>query len=198
MTCSRTTSLRLVLCLSVCLSIGTFFFHSWNILTRVKKTCQTKNSITDVFSFTVPPNATIFPKNLLTLQALEPLTLTCAVQGDPQPSVDWTWNGVPDMPNARFSQNKTTLTIAHVGLSDEGLYECMASNRAGNSSAVALLNVQGKPAMNSSSRRGIFLEARKIIFPLHLGEPFNSTFTRLVVFFPFATLSSVVLKWKLL
>lgn len=81
---------------------------------------------------------------VITLRARAELSLHCVVNGDPTPFVHWTKNGSRHILRAQYSESNTTLTIASVGVADEGLYECVATNRAGNSSAKVEVNVQGK------------------------------------------------------
>ena len=63
------------------------------------------------------------------------LTFSCEVAGDPVPNVYWTKNGSRDIPSALYFNMNRTLLIANVQQSAEGVYQCIAWNRAGNTTS---------------------------------------------------------------
>uniref|UniRef100_A0A3Q2GH42 Hemicentin-1 n=1 Tax=Cyprinodon variegatus TaxID=28743 RepID=A0A3Q2GH42_CYPVA len=54
------------------------------------------------------------------------VTLPCVVQGEPRPEISWFHNGQPV-----GKKNSTPLRIPSVGLADQGTYQCVAKNSAG-------------------------------------------------------------------
>uniref|UniRef100_A0A3B5AUN6 Cell adhesion molecule-related/down-regulated by oncogenes n=1 Tax=Stegastes partitus TaxID=144197 RepID=A0A3B5AUN6_9TELE len=54
------------------------------------------------------------------------VTLPCVVQGEPSPEVSWFHNGLPV-----GVKNVAPLRIGQVGLADQGTYQCVATNSAG-------------------------------------------------------------------
>jgi hypothetical protein len=72
------------------------------------------------------------------------LILNCIVTGDPMPSVYWIKDGSRDIPYALFSNMNRTLLIRSVQLTIEGIYRCVAWNRAGNDSMDINITALGK------------------------------------------------------
>ena len=70
--------------------------------------------------------------------------LTCEVTGDPEPSVTWTKNGNSTIPRAQFKNDGRILVIKDVLPLDSGVYECIASNRFGESRTSTTVIVAGK------------------------------------------------------
>ena len=69
-------------------------------------------------------------------------TLRCTASGDPTPVQSWTRNGVA-ISDSRFQvlMGGSALRITNIRESDEGAYQCHASNVAGTNSATVNLNV---------------------------------------------------------
>ena len=61
------------------------------------------------------------------------LELHCDVEAHPVPEISWFKNGhaLSLMSGIRLADNRATLIIESVGLSDIGHYECLAVNKAG-------------------------------------------------------------------
>ena len=77
------------------------------------------------------------------------MTLSCAIDGNPKPSISWTKNGSPVSTGGdsriSFATDNEQLIITNVNRSDHGEYRCVASNSLGNAtSSAATLNVQCK------------------------------------------------------
>ena len=76
------------------------------------------------------------------------LTLPCAVDGSPAPDVTWYRDGVPlsETPNLRFSvlKNNNSLYISYMRQEDSGMFQCLASNEAGDVTAYTRLRVKSK------------------------------------------------------
>lgn len=76
------------------------------------------------------------------------LTLPCAVDGSPAPDVSWYRDGVPlsETPNLRFSvlKNNNSLYISYMRQEDSGMFQCLASNEAGDVTAYTWLRVKSK------------------------------------------------------
>lgn len=71
-----------------------------------------------------------------------PLTLSCAVEGNPEPTVSWTVDGRSLPGGARF-------VLSAVKLSDAGRYECEARNSEGNQTAAVDVTVLAPPTNTS-------------------------------------------------
>ena len=82
--------------------------------------------------------------NNVTLLIGSNLTLSCAAIGDPKPDFHWSKNGSRNIPRARYLENNSTLVIDKVEIADEGVYKCTVTNRAGNDSSSAKVDVQSK------------------------------------------------------
>ena len=79
-----------------------------------------------------------------------PVLMTCEVAGVPAPEV--TWSGVrADLADDAHVLANGALRIDHVTAEHAGMYECVASNVAGNASMAATLNVHGQSACMYSS-----------------------------------------------
>jgi len=73
--------------------------------------------------------------------------MSCEVTGIPAPDVTWTTHGddVTDVkdPTTFHVLANGALRIDHVTVEDGGMYECVATNIAGNATKAVTLNVQG-------------------------------------------------------
>ncbi|XP_008423201.1 neural cell adhesion molecule 1b isoform X12 [Poecilia reticulata] len=82
-----------------------------------------------------------------TAEVAQPATLTCAVDGYPEPMVTWIRNGVElrDEEKYGFNEDGSEMTIMDVTKLDEGEYTCVAKNKAGESEKELSLRVFVKP-----------------------------------------------------
>ncbi|KAM3726272.1 Peroxidasin [Dirofilaria immitis] len=74
----------------------------------------------------------------------EQVTFVCRISGQPPPSIKWYFNGIEishDDLHIEFTQRDNELTIIHVTRADEGVYQCIARNVLGMTSADATLKV---------------------------------------------------------
>ncbi|XP_055771752.1 netrin receptor DCC-like [Salvelinus fontinalis] len=68
------------------------------------------------------------------------MELECAVTGNPPPTVRWMKNGEEVIPSDYFQiVDGSNLQILGLVKSDEGFYQCVAENEAGNAQAMAQL-----------------------------------------------------------
>ncbi|CAM1302082.1 Uncharacterised protein at_DN2489 [Pycnogonum litorale] len=89
----------------------------------------------------VPPDIVVRPESVA-----KPMSLTarfkCNVEGTPTPNVIWLKNGNRLKINGRIKQkSNSVLIVAQTVTSDSGIYQCVASNKAGTSTAAARLHV---------------------------------------------------------
>ncbi|XP_061717385.1 hemicentin-2-like [Cydia pomonella] len=70
-------------------------------------------------------------QSILTADLGEPVTLTCPADGEPAPTITWKLNGVPIPSNAKYSIFADGTLRFLATSSDEGEYECEASNPRG-------------------------------------------------------------------
>ena len=100
------------------------------------------------FLITDQSEITTSPQNT-TQQEGKNVTLSCAVDGNPKPSISWTKDVSPvsavGNPRISFGTDNNQLIITNVNRSDHGEYQCVASNTLGNTtSSAATLDVQCK------------------------------------------------------
>ena len=91
------------------------------------------------YNFTVIPSIVTHPSSIAVLIG-QPVSLTCSATG---PSIVYQWrkNGV-----TLSGGNLNMLTIYKTKESDEGTYQCIAINKAGNvTSHQAVIIIYGKP-----------------------------------------------------
>ncbi len=74
------------------------------------------------------------------------VTLPCVVQGEPSPEVTWFHNGLPV-----GLKNTTPLRIQQVSLNDQGTYQCVAKNSAGEETMEIKLEILGEYLQFTSS-----------------------------------------------
>lgn len=67
------------------------------------------------------------------------VTLPCVVQGEPSPEVSWFHNGLPV-----GTKNTTPLRIERASLGDQGTYQCVAKNSAGQKTLEIKLEILGE------------------------------------------------------
>ncbi|NXS53315.1 DCC protein, partial [Brachypteracias leptosomus] len=98
----------------------------------------------------VPPWFLIRPSNLYAYESMD-IEFECAVSGKPVPTVEWIKNGEVVIPSDYFQiVGGSNLRILGLVKSDEGFYQCVAGNEAGNAQASAQLIIP-EPAVPSSS-----------------------------------------------
>ncbi|XP_014015728.2 hemicentin-1 [Salmo salar] len=99
----------------------------------------------------VPPG--VEPVESVTVVRGSLVTLTCEARGVPPPSLTWLKDGQPLSlhRNLLLDGQETRLQLPDVGLSDRGLYSCVASNQAGSSTKSFNLTVLEPPKISISS-----------------------------------------------
>ncbi|XP_063366378.1 hemicentin-2-like [Cydia amplana] len=80
-------------------------------------------------------------QSIMTTDLGEPVTLPCPAIGEPTPTITWKLNGVPIPSTARYSIFADGTLRFLAASSDEGEYECEASNTRGVDSIKYKLNV---------------------------------------------------------
>ncbi|KAM9271186.1 hemicentin-2 [Morus bassanus] len=98
----------------------------------------------------VPPAIAPGPSNL-TLLAQQPAVLGCDAWGSPEPHIRWEKDGHPlnpHLPPGAYSlQSSGSLLITSPGPRDEGLFECIATNAAGEARKVFLVSIHVPPTI---------------------------------------------------
>ncbi|XP_045886504.1 vascular cell adhesion protein 1b [Micropterus dolomieu] len=94
------------------------------------------------------PVVTVMPDSVLVM-AGSPLTLDCSAEGNPEPSVTWSFRtaGGRSLPRGRGRQ----LVFPAVSLSEAGWYDCEAQNAEGNQTAAVEVIVHAPPTNTSIS-----------------------------------------------
>ena len=88
----------------------------------------------------LPANVTLFVGSTF--------NVTCKVSGDPHPDVIWSKDGIKNLTGADYHHSNTQLIITSVTVSDEGVYMCNASSRAGWMTSIVTLRIQGTTCMS--------------------------------------------------
>ncbi|XP_071622127.1 hemicentin-2 isoform X2 [Heliangelus exortis] len=103
----------------------------------------------------VPPTISPGPSNL-TLLAQQPARLDCAAQGSPQPHVRWEKDGHPLhphlLPNTYRLQSSGSLLISSPGPQDEGQFECITTNTAGEARKLFHVSIHVPPTIADDLR----------------------------------------------
>ncbi|OWK59760.1 Hemicentin-2 [Lonchura striata] len=98
----------------------------------------------------VPPAITPGPSNL-TLLAQQPATLGCDAWGSPEPHIRWEKDGRPlnlHLPPGTYSLHSLgSLVISSPAPRDEGRFECIATNAAGEARKAFLVSVHVPPSI---------------------------------------------------
>ncbi|XP_068771088.1 hemicentin-2 [Struthio camelus] len=98
----------------------------------------------------VPPVIAPGPSNF-TLVAQQPASLACEATGSPEPRVTWEKNGRPLNPHlppgAYRLQSSGSLLIVSPSLQDEGRFECVATNAAGEARKPFLVFIHVPPTI---------------------------------------------------
>ncbi|NWI28617.1 DCC protein, partial [Sula dactylatra] len=114
-------------------------------------TYKTENSSGSAeLSVMVPPWFLIRPSNLYAYESMD-VEFECAVSGKPVPTVEWIKNGEVVIPSDYFQiVGGSNLRILGLVKSDEGFYQCVAENEAGNAQASAQLIIP-EPAVATTA-----------------------------------------------
>ena len=81
-------------------------------------------------------------------QQEQEITIPCRVRGFPKPSVLWSKDGRPLSRSKRVSiLADNTLVISSAHPSDQGIYECVAWNTAGQTRSSVAVRFTGKSAV---------------------------------------------------
>nr|XP_022322237.1 hemicentin-1-like isoform X1 [Crassostrea virginica] len=93
----------------------------------------------------------------LTVNVGQTILLPCSVKGKPTPEVHWRKNFVQFLPESseRFLFSDVGLTIYNTEISDRAIYECVASNVAGETTKIITLIVQIPPTISSEGESNI-------------------------------------------
>uniref|UniRef100_A0A7N6A1J1 Neogenin 1b n=1 Tax=Anabas testudineus TaxID=64144 RepID=A0A7N6A1J1_ANATE len=116
-------------------------------------TCVADNSNATIETQTqltvqVPPRFVKRPENIYAHESMD-IVFECEVSGSPAPTVKWVKNGDAVIPSDYFKIIKEhNLQVLGLVKSDEGFYQCLAENDAGNiqSSAQLIILDHGTPA----------------------------------------------------
>ncbi|KAL6464015.1 hypothetical protein MHYP_G00284060 [Metynnis hypsauchen] len=110
---------------------GTYSCVAYNKNENITSSCE--------LSILVPPQFLNYPSNTYAYESTD-IEMECAVTGNPQPSVHWVKNGEVVIPSDYFQiVEGGNLQILGLVRSDEGFYQCVAENEAGNALAMAQL-----------------------------------------------------------
>ncbi|KAM6985917.1 netrin receptor DCC [Aplochiton taeniatus] len=102
-------------------------------------------------SVLVPPQFLNYPTNTYAYESTD-MELECSVTGNPPPSVRWVKNGEEVIPSDYFQiVDGSNLQILGLVKSDEGFYQCVAENEAGNAQAMAQLILREPVAPSSGA-----------------------------------------------
>ncbi|XP_077202911.1 netrin receptor DCC isoform X3 [Paroedura picta] len=111
---------------------------------------EENSSASAELSVLVPPWFINHPSNLYAYESMD-IEFDCAVSGKPVPTVQWIKNGEVVIPSDYFQiVGGSNLRILGLVKSDEGFYQCVAENDAGNAQTGAQLIIP-EPAIPSSS-----------------------------------------------
>ena len=111
--------------------------------------CRAENSEDSIDSAAVlqvlsPPIFATKPENVVALEKAD-IEMACEVQGLPEPTVQWYKNGDLIIESEYFQiVGKSNLKILGLVGLDSGMYQCVATNSAGNIQAAAELKVTKK------------------------------------------------------
>ncbi|XP_048772936.2 hemicentin-1-like isoform X2 [Ostrea edulis] len=114
----------------------------------------------------VPPVIDGEETEQFTVTTGETIVLPCAVKGKPQPEIFWRKNFVRFSPDSseRFVFSDIGLSIFNVEISDRAIYECVASNVAGETTKIITLIVQIPPTISSEGEQDMIVMEGKSAF----------------------------------
>ncbi|KAM8746038.1 vascular cell adhesion protein 1b isoform 2-T2 [Acanthopagrus schlegelii] len=113
-------------------------------LQSINLTKQTNVSLNLLYA----PVVTVTPDSVLVM-AGSPLTLTCSVEGNPKPTVTWSFRKAEGVVEGRGQDHQ--LVFSSVSQSEAGRYDCEARNSEGNQSATVQVTVHAPPTNTSLS-----------------------------------------------
>ncbi|XP_059405308.1 netrin receptor DCC isoform X4 [Carassius carassius] len=139
---------------------GTYTCVAHNKQQNISASCE--------LSVLVPPQFLSYPSNTYAYESTD-IEMECAVTGNPQPTVRWVKNGEAVIPSDYFQiVEGGHLQILGLVRSDEGFYQCIAENEAGNSQAMAQL-ILLQPVTPSS---GVLPSAPRDVAPVLVSSRF--------------------------
>ena len=106
--------------------------------------CLSHSVATVLFLFTVPPTFVKTPTNIAVSVRDRQVLFRCLATGYPTPTITWRKDGRPLKSDIRHVMTENgALNIIDPKFSDEGSYECVAQNSAGEIVSKAALNYFG-------------------------------------------------------
>ncbi|XP_070993954.1 neural cell adhesion molecule 1 isoform X2 [Oncorhynchus clarkii lewisi] len=135
--------------------------NSINRKDRGTYTCEAKIKDRPIFekldisiSVNVPPTAKIHEEvKKVTAGPETNVSLSCLVEGVPQPNIIWTVPDSSDESRYKYNSDKSELIILSVVRSDYGEYICTAKNKISESSAMIMLDVSEHPVAVLSQKK---------------------------------------------
>ncbi|KAL8204084.1 UNVERIFIED_CONTAM: hypothetical protein K2H54_066970 [Gekko kuhli] len=104
----------------------------------------------------VPPWFINHPSNLYAYESMD-IEFDCAVSGKPVPTVQWIKNGEVVIPSDYFQiVGGSNLRILGLVKSDEGFYQCVAENDAGNAQTSAQLIIPEPGKVQKDAQDSLF------------------------------------------
>ncbi|XP_005155702.2 protein turtle homolog B [Danio rerio] len=92
-----------------------------------------------VLTETSPPEVEVFVGRSLTLK--------CAAQGNPRPTITWSKDGAPIKPQHKVKMVNGSVSFHAVSREAAGQYQCYSSNSEGNATHVTRLKIIGPPVI---------------------------------------------------
>ncbi|KAI1904879.1 hypothetical protein AGOR_G00010210 [Albula goreensis] len=139
---------------------GTYTCVAHNKNENISASCE--------LSVLVPPQFLNYPSNLYAYETTD-IEMECEVTGKPPPTVHWVKNGEVVIPSDYFQIiGGSNLQILGLVKSDEGFYQCVAENDAGNAQAMAQLILR-EPVFPSS---GALPSAPRDVVPVLVSSRF--------------------------
>ncbi|XP_064163524.1 netrin receptor DCC isoform X1 [Anguilla rostrata] len=139
---------------------GTYTCVAHNKNENISASCE--------LSVLVPPQFLNYPSNLYAYETTD-IEMECEVTGKPSPTVRWVKNGEVVIPSDYFQiLGGSNLQILGLVKSDEGFYQCVAENDAGNAQAMAQLILR-EPVVPSS---GALPSAPRDVVPVLVSSRF--------------------------
>uniref|UniRef100_A0A8C2JZX7 Immunoglobulin superfamily, member 9a n=1 Tax=Cyprinus carpio TaxID=7962 RepID=A0A8C2JZX7_CYPCA len=100
-----------------------------------------------LLSITSPPVFTETSRPRVEVFVGRSVTLKCAAQGNPRPTVTWSKDGRPIKPQNKVKIMNGSVSFHAVSRETSGQYQCHASNTEGNVTHVTMLKVIGPPVI---------------------------------------------------
>ena len=112
-----------------------------------------------------PPEFILKPRNRKTLEG-NTVRLTCSVNGDPEPTIEWYFDGEVFTPDSRRQIKKkfglSTITIDSVGAEDIGEYTSVVKNDFGEIRHTATVEIEGLEKASSKKPSKVKGEAKPV------------------------------------